>query len=781
MKKLISLLLFAILLVIGMIGVCINISAAQVGSGEAVLVDNPEDYTTPEYQQYLEDFKNGDTAKYGGVIPRAVAPSYADDDDYVETAAPSYDPRGEGWLTPAKNQGDLGVCWAFTANACLEAATTRLTGQKQPFSEQHMRFILSDKLKRQNDDEGKGYYEKSPDVGGNMPMSLAYLTNWNEPIFNKQNVTWQAPVSSADVPYSDTPNLNWPQNMDARGRIHVTDTEEVPINRIKEYIVRFGAVSADLYMSQRSDYYNKTYSALNVYKIDKQPGVSPPKDIPPNHAVTVVGWDDNFSKTKFSRQPEHDGAWLVKNSYGTGFGEDGYFWVSYEDKYFSNSGKNYPAAITGVEPASKNEKMLSHDFMPLQDSRTYTQIVQRMIYTANVYDLSELAGEYGQISKVMFYAGSPEGSPGCWYYVYIKPLNADGSLPTILTNDRPLASGPVTAQGYKTAKLSTPFTVPANAGKYAIIIGYTPNEVERVRLFFEKSDLRYSASCNEGESYLYLGEKWEDVQKLSGGAKNNFCIRPVLKKRSTNINTVNSTLGTNQQVYWSYYPLSTNLDLNGNLFYGVTKVDGSALEQDKDYTFYDNSLTFLRSYLDKLPRNYPTILRVSFSDSDDAFYTVNPRTKVESIKLMGKPAVGEKLTASLKYSTVYPENVGYGIRYQWERYNENTGKWAEIEGAANAVYTVTSADFGKKLRCAAVSNNSNVVAGTWYCTASTKTVILGDVNQNGIVSVADVLMIQNYLAGKITFTEEEKIAADFNKDGKIGTADVLAIQNHISS
>lgn len=780
MKKFISLLLFAILLVIGMIGVCINISAAQAGS-EAVLVDNPEDYTTPEYQQYLEDFKNGDTAKYGGVIPRAIAPSYADDDDYVETAAPFYDPRGEGWLTPAKNQGDLGVCWTFAANACLEAATTRLTGQKQAFSEQHMRFILSDKLKKLNDDEGKGYYEKSPDVGGNMPMSLAYLTNWNEPIFNKQNVTWQAPVSSADVPYSDTPNLNWPQNMDARGRIHVTDTEEVPINRIKEYIVRFGAVSADLYMSQRSDYYNKTYSALNVYKIDKQPGVSPPKDIPPNHAVTVVGWDDNFSKTKFSRQPEHDGAWLVKNSYGTGFGEDGYFWVSYEDKYFSNSSKNYPAAITGVEPASQNEKMLSHDFMPLQDSRTYTQIAERMIYTANVYDFSELADEYGQISKVMFYAGSPEGSPGCWYYVYIKPLNADGTLPTILTNDRPLASGPVTAQGYKTAKLSTPFTVPANAGKYAIIIGYTPNEVERVRIFFEKSDLRYSASCNEGESYLYLGEKWEDVQKISGGARNNFCIRPVLKKRSISTITENSTLGTKQEVYRSYYPLSTNLELNGNLFYGVTKVDGSALVQDKDYTFYDNSLTFLRSYLDKLPRNYPTVLRVSFSDSNDAFYTVNPRTNVESIKLMGKPAVGERLTASLTYTIPYPENVGYGIRYQWERYDENTGKWAEITGAANAVYTVTSADFGKKLRCAAVSNNSNVVAGTWYCTAPAKTVILGDVNQNGIVSVADVLMIQNYLAGRITFTEEEKIAADFNKDGKIGTADVLAIQNYISS
>lgn len=37
-----------------------------------------------------------------------------------------------------------------------------------------------------------------------------------------------------------------------------------------------------------------------------------------NHAVTVVGWDDDYSKENFleGHQPEHDGAWIVKNSWG---------------------------------------------------------------------------------------------------------------------------------------------------------------------------------------------------------------------------------------------------------------------------------------------------------------------------------------------------------------------------------------------------------------------------------------------------------------------------------
>lgn len=780
MRKWITLLLAAVLLITGTAGVCTNASAAQAGSGEAVLADNPEDYTTPEYQQYLEDLENGDTAKYGGVIPRAVAPSYIDDEGYVGTAISFYDPRGGGWLTPAKNQGNLGVCWAFTANACLEAATTRLTGRKQSFSEQHMRFVLSDELRKQNGLlSQEGYYTRSADIAGNMPMALAYLTNWNEPILNQRNVTWQAPVSSDDVPYKGEFGLKWPQNMDARGRIHVTDTEEVEISKIKDYILRFGAVSADLYMSQRSDHYNKIYNALNVYQIDKQPGSSPPKDIPPNHAVTVVGWDDNFSKTKFSRQPEHDGAWLVKNSYGTDFGEDGYFWVSYEDKYFSNKNKNFPAAITGVEPASQDERMLSHDFMPMEGSKTYTKVKEQMIYTANVYDFSELAGEYGQVSKVMFYAGPPEGSPGCWYYVYIKPLNADGTLPTPSPNDRPLASGPVSAQGYKTVEISSPpYILPSNAGKYAVIVGYTPNQREWIRLFYEADGSYYTASCNEGESYVYLGEKWEDVMEPGSEIKSNFCIRPVLKKRASG--TGNSKINPNNRIYRGTAQ-SAEIALNGNLLHGIQKNDGSVLLQGRDYTLSGSTITFQTSFLSSLPRNYPTTLHLSFSDSTNAAYTVNPQTYVIGNTLTGVPAVGEKLAASLKYSDTYPADVGYGIRYQWERYNESTGKWEQIKNAANASYTATSADFGKKLRCAAVSNNSNVVAGTWYCNAATKTVILGDVNQNGIVSVADVLMIQNYLAGKTTFSAEQKIAADFNKDGAIGTADVLAIQNAIAS
>lgn len=53
-----------------------------------------------------------------------------------------------------------------------------------------------------------------------------------------------------------------------------------------------------------------------------------------NHAVTLVGWDDNYDKSHFMVEPPENGAWICRNSWGDGWANHGYFYISYYDKSF---------------------------------------------------------------------------------------------------------------------------------------------------------------------------------------------------------------------------------------------------------------------------------------------------------------------------------------------------------------------------------------------------------------------------------------------------------------
>ncbi|MDE6251995.1 MAG: leucine-rich repeat protein [Lachnospiraceae bacterium] len=232
--------------------------------------------------------------------------------------------------TTVKNQGTDGCCWAFSATADFEAAAMMADGiddAEYDFSESHMRYALS---KYGNNKYG---FNRTIDGGGNFDMAMAYFTR----------STLGGPAWEKDDVYSDRHGVRnvsvtkavpragyYVTKSNSLGSLYSNVKAEVResfIQRIKKEIVETGAVGM-AYQSVSSAYRKGSDGKCYFYNPSNAC----------NHAVTIIGWDDTKPRTEFSyngKKPAGDGAWLVKNSWGNHWGDEGYFWVSYYSSIYS--------------------------------------------------------------------------------------------------------------------------------------------------------------------------------------------------------------------------------------------------------------------------------------------------------------------------------------------------------------------------------------------------------------------------------------------------------------
>jgi len=263
-----------------------------------------------------------------------------------ETLPAKWDSREHSWMSSVKNQGSIGTCWSFATFAVLEAQLLKAGRGEYDFSEKNMVNLHG--------------FEWLPDEGGNYDMSAAYLLRWGGAVAESNDV-----YKSTLETWTSSPMLVPEVHVQNVVKLPMLGSSDTAAQELKSAIRDYGAVAVAMLWGD--GYYHSTSNAYYCY--GKPDG---------GHAITVIGWNDAFPRAAFKTDPEADGAWLVKNSWGRNWGDNGYFWVSYKDKWF---GKMMPPTV--FIPAVDDE---DYDVVRGYDRCGYVYDVMEY-YPAKCYDL----------------------------------------------------------------------------------------------------------------------------------------------------------------------------------------------------------------------------------------------------------------------------------------------------------------------------------------------------------------------------------------------------------
>lgn len=431
-------------------------------------------------------------------------------------AYPSYYNAAEqGYVTSVKNQDPYGMCWAFGMASLMETSLLSQGLGTYDLSEEHLAYFWAN---RSNDPLGNTAGDINRHYGTDDYGNVDYHEGGNDLLASMFLSTWSGMTTEADVPLAtDSTHTQKTGAIPARSKEFHSSAylknsyfSDYSVSAMKKLLTANHSVSI-MYNAQNR-YYNASTAAYSYPTSTKSV----------NHVVTVVGWDDNYSASNFAAASRvtSDGAWIVKNSWGTDWGKDGYFYMSYEDKSVCE--------LVAVTVAAKPEYGNNYFYDGTSGLASIKMYSGEKF--ASIFKASAGKGKAESLGEVALASMTANSSFTVQVYTNLK----DASDPTSGT---PAYAQPISCvqsmAGIETFKI--PEVLISQNSLYSVVITNAGSKTLKyyVEASVDYTWCKFEASVSAGQSFIYYPEDtgWMDAKEYSPS------ITPRIKAHTRTLNS----------------------------------------------------------------------------------------------------------------------------------------------------------------------------------------------------------------------------------------------------